>query len=636
MPTRVDISIGPVQGFVAQSRRTRDLWGSSYLLSFLSAHAIQGAQEAGGRIVQPRTETDPLCRWVAGNRAGSPPQLGSVPNHFVVEAEEDPSEVANAGLERFLDAWQQVCGAVWQRFMEHADASGNGTGEIWSRQTGGFWELTWTSGDGAQLARRKHWRSHRLPDEPGDKCTVIHGLQELSGYIRAESARDRERQDQFWRRVRGRLGRLNIREDERLSAIAFVKRLFPLVGDRALGWSVDGSRWPSTVHVAARPWLHRVIAAAPGQARQYAEAVTDKASNVLSEHLPASDGLDPAAAGGFGSLDGNFLHSEAVRRNEHLCPLDEDGDENAPPGSRDELSRLLENIYALEDVNGRRLEAPPMFYALLLADGDRLGRLVGQLGGDSVGDALSNFTGGVPDIVGGHGGVTVYAGGDDVLAMLPLDFALQCAASVAEGYRSAFPERDIGTLSAAVVFAHAREPLSEVIAEAHRLLDDVAKEGNGRNSLAVGVLKPSGLNCQWTTTWNRKSPSGDLVPALALLDNLTERIRTSSTEPGVSSSLIYRIRDSLSRLCGWESWQPGHWGQVLPGLDLRALVRAELHRSLTSTMDGAPESDADELAGHVFSLLTPSRAQSGDGAETAEAGVDALLLAKFLANPEEE
>ena len=34
--TRLDISIGPVQGFVSQSRRTRDLWGSSYLLSFLS------------------------------------------------------------------------------------------------------------------------------------------------------------------------------------------------------------------------------------------------------------------------------------------------------------------------------------------------------------------------------------------------------------------------------------------------------------------------------------------------------------------------------------------------------------------------------------------------------------------------
>lgn len=635
MPTRLDISIGPVQGFIEQSRRTRDLWGSSYLLSFLTAHAITGAKKAGAEVIVPRVETDPLYQWVSGKNKDTkrPPQLGSLPNHLVFQVETgiDPAEVANSGLQRFLEAWQRVCDAVWQRFMEHAATSGNGVGEIWSRQTGGFWELTWTAGAGALLARRKHWRSHRLPDEPGDKCTVIHDLQELSGYVRAESSGSRERQDRFWERVRGRLGRLHLREDERLSAIAFVKRLFPLVDDRALGWSVDGSRWPSTVHIAARPWVRRVIVADPVQARQYAKAVQDKASNVLSEHLPTSDGVDPAVAGDFGRLDGNFLHSETVQRNANLCPLNDD----APPGSRDELARLLEDIYALEDANGRRLEGPPMFYALLLADGDRLGRLVGELGGDVVGKALSKFTGGVPGIVDQHGRVAVYAGGDDVLAMLPLERALQCAASVAEGYRSAFPERGGGTLSAAVVFAHVREPLSGVIAEAHRLLDDVAKEGNGRNSLAVGVLKPSGLNCQWTTTWNRRSPDGGAIPALALLDSLTEQIRTTSTEPGVSSSLIYRIRDSLSRLCGWESWQPGDWGPVLPGLDLRALIRAELHRSLSSRLDDAPGSDAEELAGHVFGLLTPSRADGGEG-ETAEAGVDALLLAKFLANPEEE
>lgn len=60
MTMRLDISIGPVQGFVAQSRRTRDLWGSSYLLSFLAAHAMHGAQQAGGRIIRPVVGKDPL------------------------------------------------------------------------------------------------------------------------------------------------------------------------------------------------------------------------------------------------------------------------------------------------------------------------------------------------------------------------------------------------------------------------------------------------------------------------------------------------------------------------------------------------------------------------------------------------
>ena len=65
MTTRIDISIGPVQGFVAQSRRTRDLWGSSYLLSVLSAHAMCGAERAGGRIISPIVESDPLYEWIS-------------------------------------------------------------------------------------------------------------------------------------------------------------------------------------------------------------------------------------------------------------------------------------------------------------------------------------------------------------------------------------------------------------------------------------------------------------------------------------------------------------------------------------------------------------------------------------------
>ncbi|MDQ3773077.1 MAG: hypothetical protein M3461_01130 [Pseudomonadota bacterium] len=31
-------TLGPVQGFVAQARRTRDLWGGSFLLSWLFRH----------------------------------------------------------------------------------------------------------------------------------------------------------------------------------------------------------------------------------------------------------------------------------------------------------------------------------------------------------------------------------------------------------------------------------------------------------------------------------------------------------------------------------------------------------------------------------------------------------------------
>ena len=41
-------TLGPVQGFVSQARRTRDLWAGSFLLSYLSGHAMKAVLDAEG------------------------------------------------------------------------------------------------------------------------------------------------------------------------------------------------------------------------------------------------------------------------------------------------------------------------------------------------------------------------------------------------------------------------------------------------------------------------------------------------------------------------------------------------------------------------------------------------------------
>ena len=528
-----------------------------------------GAGCAGGRVIQPAVSDDPLYRWILGNGEGDPPRLGSLPNHFVVEVDGDPIEVARAAKESFDSAWHKVCEAVWNLYVGPATSAGQATADIWDRQVSGFWEFVWTADDADQaddlLERRKHWRDSRPAEEAGDKCTLMHDLQELSGYIRARGRNERERQDDFWRLVRrvGRLSTLDLRDNERLSAIWLVKRLFPLVSAETVGWKLEQAHWPSTIELAAT-------------------SVSDIPEEVVT---------DP----------------------------------------------------------------PPLFYALLLADGDRLGRLVDTLGGEAVGAALSNFTAQAPDIVSEHDGVTVYAGGDDVLAMLPVSGALDCAAALADAYTSAFPEeaRSRATLSAAVAFAQIRLPLAEVIREAHRLLDEVAKDGNGRNSLAAGVLKPGGLNCQWTTTWKRRGAAGDSACAAALLRRLSESLQARAGDPGLSSSLVYRIRDLLARLCerrhgeadrgaragstvsgpgGPHRWRPGDWGAVPAGIDLRTFLRAEIGHSLTVNQDDGAEAHADDLTDRVRGMLAPSRGTvSGDDRPRVEVGVDALLLARFLA-----
>lgn len=640
MTMRLEISIGPVQGFVSQSRRTRDLWGSSYLLSFLSAHAMYGAQKAGGKIIRPIVDEDPLFLWVADGLKSKAPLIGSTPNHFILETEKDAQLVALAGTEALENVWNQVCDSVWKCFVSDVCPFGNGTELIWNRQISKFWEVIWTAGPsgnhGSLLPRRKHWRSHRPPDEPGDKCTVMHDMQELSGYIRAENSTNRKKQDQFWESVRQNqyLGVLDLQDTERLCAVAFVKRLFPKVKESR--WQIDASHWPSTRYVASVPWIRKVIKAAPQLARKYAETVKKDSKDALHEQQPPFTSIEVKAAGDFAKLDANYLDISLVK-NERLCPLNSVADRSI----RDELGRQLKDIYLypIDDGTRHQLGPPPMFYALLLADGDRLGELLSkQKNEGDVGHALTGFTRQVQAVVKEHNGVTVYAGGDDVLAMLPVQEAFSCAAKLSSNYRSVFPEYLPATLSAAIVFAHVKLPLKTVLDEAHRLLDEIAKKSNGRDSLASGVMKSSTLYCQWVTTWARRFADGDRC-ALELLDSLVTRLRTSSAEPGLSSSLVYRIRETLTILCGWNRWYPGSFGRFPAGFDIRALLRAEIVHSLAVRMDKGIETRADEITDLIWNLLGPSRNTPPDDPNNAcsaitEAGIDVLLLARFLAGLE--
>lgn len=634
MTMRLDISIGPVQGFVAQSRRTRDLWGSSYLLSFLSAHAIFGTCSAGARVISPNIDHDALYQWVAGNRIGDPPRIGSVPNHFVLEIDDEPSVVAGKGEAAFAKAWDRVCDSVWDRFVQHACAEGDGTREIWKRQTASFWELIWTAenspavGDAA-LARRKRWRTHRPPEEPGDKCTIMHDLQELSGFVRAASASARERQDAFWACVRGRVGALDLREDERLCAIALVKRLFAKVAPQALGWNVDTVHWPSTVAVAATTWIQQVVSIAPGEAQAYASAV---AKWQPGGALPAPTSRECET---FLKRHAEYLHVEFLK-DERFCPLNEEAGSDA----RAALEAQLRGLQRATHDGGRLVRNPSKFYGLLLADGDRLGPLVGRLGGKAVGAALSAFTAAVPSIVQEHHGVAVYAGGDDVLAMLPVPTTLACAARLAEAYVEAFKTVDPAaeaSLSAGMAFAHVRSPLGAVVGQARRLLDDVAKDENGRNSLAVGVLKRSGLYCQWATTWRREVAGGVTSRSVDLVQSLAATLAKGEADPGLSSNLLYKLRDTLSLLCGWPRWEPGVWGELPNDLDIRAFIHAEVLRSVFDRPVLNSSEGTEVLTETLMRLLHPSRVSNGSElVDETQAGVDAYLLARFLAVQEHE
>ena len=173
-------AIGPVQGFIGQSRRTRDLWASSYLLSLLSAHAIDAAIREGiGELVFPSVNTALITavlrkgqdRTVFGSEAI---RFGSLPNRFAARLER-PEHAAGEAVEAVAVAWRKIAESVWIEFLSGEVAGlGDDTQRIWKRQVDGFWRIEWAVGDAFDvLDRRKAWHVHAAPTEHGDKCTVM-------------------------------------------------------------------------------------------------------------------------------------------------------------------------------------------------------------------------------------------------------------------------------------------------------------------------------------------------------------------------------------------------------------------------------------------------------------------------------
>ena len=645
---RLYFSIGPVQGFVAQSRRTRDLWASSFILSYLAQAAMDAVQAAGGEILLPYCEQSGGGRaGTAGAPAGAMP-FGTVPNRFV--ARNASPEAARAAADAVRGAWRNIADAVWAKFVAKVVGGAESqTRVIWERQVEGFWEIMWAIGAPGCLEARKQWRTPLLRIEGGDHCTMMGEYQELSGHVRAQN---RCKQNEFWKEMREKCGSLVLSEDERLCGIAFIKRLFPEVARKTVGMEFNVRGWPSTSYMAAVPWLEHVAKHPLDTAHAYARKVIATVGQAQGErhtHIECLRRID-ARGSDLLSMDGNFFFTEQLA-NANRTPFDD------PDASRRRtLVDALERLY-------RKIDAKPSpFYALLLMDGDSMGALLARAHDMHSGDgpsevvvtrSLHAFSRDVPAIVKRHNGVPVYAGGDDVMALLPARDALDCAAALAHAYAGRFqehcgPELASGaTLSGAIVYAHYATPLRQVLRTAHVLLDDVAKDGTGRDSLALGVHKRGGLVCQWAAPWELLRDGGEPDEA-GLLDSLVAAFRgTDQRKREISSSFLFEIREQLARLTDDNLYRPGRFGRLPQGIELTRLLVAEYLRARDlEERDGDATEDRNAVVAGAEALMaklckvchaTTRRASDQPGTafeihtDTQTLGIDGPLLVRFLA-----
>lgn len=574
----------------------------------------------------------------------------------------------------------------------------------WDFQTSGsFFEVLYVSGpcdetdpgwqaEGRWLDRRKMWRSHAPPMETsvglpgtGDRCPVHPEFCELGGFFRRK---EREKQKNFWGVTREVVGRqtyypkgsdssslqfintLDLREGERLCGFALVKRLFPLLPPEdiaeAIGWAPDHlfairkhgwsphraqqalRNWPSTAFVAAIPWIIKVGGVDLPRAEEYAKAQYQRlgADPILKAERPQRHrvaGIDRLAIKQkqvplFAILDGTLHFKRGLDRR------------RLSPDSTDALVRGLADEFGAfrEDLGKKQFNDGPAspFYAMLEMDGDGMGKVfsVTRARAERGSRALLEFSDGVPAIVRDHDGVLIYAGADDVKAMLPIETAIPCALKLNEHWRQTmrakFLDKDdpldtndrekIPTLSGSIVFADYQAALGDVYDLTHKRLENVAKDGMGRDALAIALLKSGGVRAEWASCWEVKgartggegAPPTDARP-VEELQEFAYTARAAAATRELASRLPYLVHQRFSEVLKLKEGED----EVFNDDRLAKFIGQEIKGS---KLAGGTD-DAEKRARNVVNVLRPYSRDASEQPRPSDRHIGGLLIARFLA-----
>ena len=219
-------------------------------------------------------------------------------------------------------------------------------------------------------------------------------------------------------------------------------------------------------------------------------------------------------------------------------------------------------------------EKEEKYLAVLMMDGDKMGetlsRFQTQAEHQDFSRKLKAFAGGVEAVVKEYEGKLIYAGGDDVLAVLPATRSLACARAL----RKAFGAQVEGEVSAGLAVGSTKVPL-QLIIEAARQAEQRAKLDYGRGALALTVKKRSGEELRWGAKWEERG--------MALFVDLLEAHRGKESN---ESRFAYKLAGFL---------QPYFVDGKLPK-DLKNVVQLETEHTLKQTkLDDKEKWEAEVL-----------------------------------------
>lgn len=498
------ISIGPVQSFISQARRTQDLYTGSRLLSLLAREAVTAIEKQGGSIVYP---------------AIVDAEASSVPNRILFRIDDAQKDTA---IKKAKDAVDAKWSAIAENVKNYIKKNSPFDEHIWTRQIDHWLEwhvasvpVTGHYSEDSQsintaIARRKLMRDFSPIEEFGHKCS-------LTGEHEALSPTTNARLDvvqAYWNDLRIKQKNLSLLSaGERLCAISAVKR-FAHESNKDL----KIERFPSTSSIASAPFRAAIVEnwsifekAVEAYIRELTGILGMGAFLTKPETLPISFyAKQDSVLDLFMRLDGDFLYLDAV-----AGTLAEQATSDKKDRAKwiqknktkiEEVRQALKEIYKLP--KDTPIKAPTDYYAVLAMDGDRMGETKFETEGKhrDLSQTLAEFAcDQVKTTIEARLGRVIYVGGDDLLALIPLKNVLEVSEQIRTVFKQTLlDERSLSaTISAGIAIVHRTHPLQVAVqtakAQETRAKEDYRTDTEGAVSFAL--LRRSGEAQEGGALW---------------------------------------------------------------------------------------------------------------------------------------
>ncbi|HHG84960.1 MAG TPA: type III-B CRISPR-associated protein Cas10/Cmr2, partial [Bacteroidetes bacterium] len=563
------LTIGPVQSFIAQARKTQDLAAGSKMLSALARWAFE---LLGKELGEDKVQTI-FPKFFAED--GSKP-VDSNPNRFLAVIEADFSR------EKILEAGKNVEKKLKEKFVE--DSLGRLPKRVKDKQLEYarkqleahlqvYWAALPLESEGypgayakleALVSGMKNYRPFKQLMERGRKCSVDGQLNVVVYRKKLGERGNRFEKATFAPDI------IEVSDDsvvkiwtlqpgEGLSALSYAKRTFRKAGDvNADVLPFEPHEFPSTARLCLLHDLHLAK-----------EGLKEKWKGIEKELVK------PA---GYKHSDDQLLYAENItagnfRKTGYFEQKEESG-KAAEKAAKAALKNHQEQVRKLKAV-GIKNPFTRKYYAVMIFDGDDMGKwLRGEFLTDhndlqqfheKMAELLWEFGAWVKGYLKEEKGEVVYAGGDDFLGFISLPSLFEVLKKIRKKFDCLVNQplqeetekfqlrlmdetgkKQDFTFSAGIALAHYKQPLGIVLEEA-RKAEKEAKLA-GKNSFAISQIRHSG-----GTTRTEQSFGRYLVQQLDAM----ESIRSGLDNGQYSNKFIHIIAQDM------RTWGAGMSAEIL-------------------------------------------------------------------------